>query len=223
VYVHVNVAISADGKLSTYERRQVRISGDDDFSRVDRLRGSYDGLLVGVGTVHADDPSLTRYDESYRRAIHGPDAPAPARAVVDTHLSTPASAQILDGKPPTYILHGAKVSDDRHEQIVAAGGTPIRVSGEGERVDLCRACGELEAQGVESLLIEGGGEIIFSLFEAELVNRLTVFVGGTVIGGRDAPTLADGDGFAESFPSLELEAVEQVDTGAVLTWVPKHS
>jgi 2,5-diamino-6-(ribosylamino)-4(3H)-pyrimidinone 5'-phosphate reductase len=221
VHVHVNVAISADGKLSTYERRQVRISGDDDFSRVDRLRGSYDGLLVGVGTVHADDPSLTRHDESHRRAVHGSDVPAPARVVVDTHLSTPVTAEILDGKPPTYLLHGGEVSDDRHNEIVAAGGTPIRVSGESERVDLRRACIELEDRGIESLLIEGGGEIIFSLFEAKLVDRLTVFVGGTVIGGRDAPTLADGAGFAESFPSLELEAVEQLDGGAVLTWVPE--
>ena len=57
--VIVNVAMSADGKLSTRERRQVRISGKDDFSRVDRLKAGCDAVMVGIGTVLADDPSLT--------------------------------------------------------------------------------------------------------------------------------------------------------------------
>jgi len=67
-------------------------------------------------------------------------------------------------------------------------------------------------------MVEGGGELIFSLFEAGLVDDLTVYLGNTIIGGRDAPTLADGEGFVSSFPELELTAVEQIDSGVVLAW-----
>jgi 2,5-diamino-6-(ribosylamino)-4(3H)-pyrimidinone 5'-phosphate reductase len=67
-------------------------------------------------------------------------------------------------------------------------------------------------------MIEGGGELIFSLFEAGLVDRLSVFVGPTVIGGRDAPTLADGEGFVDSFPELRLDGVERLDEGVLLEW-----
>jgi 2,5-diamino-6-(ribosylamino)-4(3H)-pyrimidinone 5'-phosphate reductase len=67
-------------------------------------------------------------------------------------------------------------------------------------------------------MVEGGGEIIFSLFEARLVDDLSVFVGPTVIGGRDAPTLADGVGFVDDFPDLDLADVERVDDGVLLRY-----
>jgi 2,5-diamino-6-(ribosylamino)-4(3H)-pyrimidinone 5'-phosphate reductase len=218
VYVHVNAATSADGKLSTRERRQVRISGDEDFARVDRLRAEYDGVLVGVGTVVADDPSLVRHDEAHRVAERGPDPTPPARVVADTRLRTPADAAILEGDPVTYLLHGETASAERREALSAAGATLVAAGSGNDRVEFPAAFDALETHGVESLLVEGGGEVIFSLFEHELVDRLSVFVGGTVIGGRQAPTLVDGRGFVDGFPELELEGVERLDEGVVLTW-----
>jgi 2,5-diamino-6-(ribosylamino)-4(3H)-pyrimidinone 5'-phosphate reductase len=218
VYVHVNAATSADGKLSTRERRQVRISGDEDFARVDRLRAEYDGVLVGVGTVVADDPSLVRHDEAHRTAQRGPDSTPPARVVADTRLRTPADAAILQGDPATYLLHGETASEDRRETLGAAGATLVPAGSGDDRVEFPAAFDALEGHGVESLLVEGGGEVIFSLFEHDLVDRLTVFVGGTVIGGRQAPTLVDGRGFVDGFPELELAAVERLDEGVVLSW-----
>jgi len=67
-------------------------------------------------------------------------------------------------------------------------------------------------------MVEGGGELIFGLLEEALVDELFVYVGPKVIGGRDAPTLADGDGFIEDFPEPELADVERVDDGVVLHW-----
>lgn len=67
-------------------------------------------------------------------------------------------------------------------------------------------------------MVEGGGELIFSLFENGLVDELRVFVGPKIIGGREAPTLADGDGFVADFPTLELETLERLDDGALLVW-----
>ena len=72
----------------------------------------------------------------------------------------------------------------------------------------------------EPLAVEGGGEIIYSLFAADLVDRLSVFVGSLVVGGRDAPTLADGEGFVDpaAFPALNLVGVERLGEGVVLRW-----
>jgi 2,5-diamino-6-(ribosylamino)-4(3H)-pyrimidinone 5'-phosphate reductase len=218
VYVHVNAATSADGKLSTRERRQVRISGDEDFARVDRLRAESDAILVGVGTVVADDPSLVRHDESHRRAERGRDAAPPARVVADTRLRTPADAEILQGPPDTYLLHGEAASAERRRTLQAAGAILVPAGTGQDRVEFPTAFEALEGHGVESLLVEGGGEVIYSLFGHGLVDRLTVFVGSTVIGGRQAPTLVDGRGFVGDFPELILESVDRVDDGVVLSW-----
>lgn len=216
MHVVVNAAMSADGKLSSRRREQVAISGEADFARVDRLRADSDAVVVGVGTVLADDPHLTVKDETLcdRRLERG-ESKHPARVVVDSRGRTPVDAAILDDAATTYVcLSEAAPIDGRmdladHAELVTAGD---------DRVDLLRAFAALQEQGLERIMVEGGGELIFSLFEVGLVDELTVYVGATVIGGRDAPTLADGDGFVEEFPLLSLESLERLDDGALLRW-----
>lgn len=217
MHVLVNAAMSADGKLSTRERRQVQISGEQDFARVDRLRARSDAVMVGVGTVLADDPSLTVDDPDLvaGREADG-RAPQPARVVADSHARTPPDAGILDDDAETFVLV-AEAEPREHLRSLEEAGAALIVAGE-ERVDLPAALMELESHGVDSLMVEGGGELIFSLFEDKLVDRLTVYVGPVVIGGRSAPTLADGDGFTTDFPELDLEDLEQVDDGVLLTY-----
>ena len=217
MHVFVNAAVSVDGKLSTRRREQIRISGPDDFARVDRLRADADAILVGVGTVLADDPHLTVDDPSLQedRTASG-CASTPARIVIDSTGRTPADARILDDDATTYVVVTDDAPDERLHTLRNAGADVIAVGD--ERVALDRALSELEARGVESLMIEGGGEIIHSFFAAELVDELSVYVGSLVIGGRDAPTLADGEGFVASFPSLSLESVRRLDDGVLLEY-----
>ncbi|PSP79955.1 2,5-diamino-6-(ribosylamino)-4(3H)-pyrimidinone 5'-phosphate reductase [Halobacteriales archaeon QS_4_69_225] len=216
MYVVVNAATSADGKLSSRRREQIAISGDEDFARVDRLRAEADAVAVGVGTVLADDPSLVRHDEAHRADHRGPEAAPPTRVVVDSRCRTPADAAILDGVPDTYVLTSEAAPDDRREALAAAGAT-LLAAGD-DRVDLPAALGALAEEGVDRLMVEGGGELIFSLFEAGLVDELSIYVGGLVVGGREAPTLTDGDGFLEAFPELTLDDVRRLDDGVVLEW-----
>ena len=217
MHVFVNAAMSADGKLSTRRREQVRISGPDDFARVDRLRADADAVLVGVGTVLADDPHLTVDDPSLRAARTDRGDPAnPARVVVDSSGRTPADARILDTEATTYVVVSSAAADARRTALAEAGAEVV-VAGD-DRVALADALPELEARGVETLMIEGGGEIIHSLFAAGLVDELSVYVGSVIVGGRDAPTLADGDGFVESFPDLSLDGVRRVDDGVLLEY-----
>ncbi|SIS01637.1 2,5-diamino-6-(ribosylamino)-4(3H)-pyrimidinone 5'-phosphate reductase [Natronorubrum thiooxidans] len=216
MHVVVNAAMSADGKLSSRQRDQIAISGGADFARVDRLRSDSDAVVVGVGTVLADDPQLTVKDEQLcdRRLERG-EPEQPARVVVDSKGRTPDDAAILDDTATTYVCLSEAASIDRrmdlanHAELVTAGD---------DRVDLLRAFATLQEQGLEQVMVEGGGELIFSLFEVGLVDELRVFVGPKLIGGRDAPTLADGDGFIDEFPLLRLERLERLDDGALLCW-----
>ena len=218
-HVHVNAAISVDGKLSTRERSQVAISGDGDFDRVDRLRAERDAVMVGVGTVLADDPRLTvKADRrrADRQAAGRP--PNPARVVADSRAQTPPEAAVVNDAAETYLLVSEAAPETRRDRLRGAGAT-VLVAGE-TRVDLAGGLAKLTQAGIDRLLVEGGGEIIFSLFERELVQRLSVFVGSVVIGGREAPTLADGKGFddTEAFPELSLTDIDRLDDGVVLSY-----
>lgn len=219
MYIHVNAAQSVDGKLSTRRREQVAISGPDDFDRVDRIRAAADAVLVGVGTILADDPRLTVREEDRRvqRLRNGRDA-NPARVVADSRARTPTDARVLDDDAETYLLVNESVDCDAITALEDAGAQVV-VAG-AERVDLPEALAQLADAGVERLMVEGGGELIFSLFEAGLVDRLSVFVGSMVVGGREAPTLADGEGFLEpdAFPRLDLTDVTRLDDGVVLDY-----
>lgn len=217
MHVRVNAATSVDGKLSTRERTPVVISGEADFDRVDQLRADHDAVMVGVGTVVADDPSLTVDDPERRAARDRRDEPDnPARVVADSRIRTPADARILDEAAETYVLTSEAAPADFVSRMEEAGATVV-VAGE-RQVDLPIALAELAAAGIERLLVEGGGELIFSLFAAGLVDALSVYVGSAVIGGRTAPTLADGEGFIEDFPQLALREVRRLDEGVVIEY-----
>ena len=215
--VVVNAAMSADGKLSTRERRQVDISGPADFERVDKLRAESDAVMVGVGTVVADDPSLTVDGEERReRRREAGRSEQPARVVADSRIRTPPDAAVLDDAAESYLLVSETAPTDFVQQMEEEGATVI-TAGE-NRVDLPAALEQLESHGVDQLMVEGGGEIIYSLFESDLVDRLSVFVGSVVLGGRDAPTLADGDGFVDEFPALRLAELRRIDDGVLLVY-----
>ena len=215
--VVVNAATSVDGKLSSRKREQLELSNEADFDRVDRLRADSDAVMVGIGTVLADDPSLTLDDETLVTERTGRDESAhPARVVADSRIRTPPDAAVLDDRAESYLLVSEAAPADFVAQMEETGATVIKAGD--ARVDLAAAFEALADHGIDRLMVEGGGEIIYSLFEADLVDRLSVFVGPTIVGGRDAPTLADGDGFTEAFPALSLESIEQLSEGVVLTY-----
>lgn len=201
--VIVNCAMSADGKISTKERKQVRISSTEDMARVKELRLECDAILVGVGTILADDPHLTVKGHT--------KGEQPLRIVIDPHGRTPANARVLNDWADTLVvtLQGCDTT--------WPGATVERLGR--KRINLHGLMAHLNSLGVRSLLVEGGGETIFSFFEAGLVDRYMVFVGSVVLGGRTAPTPADGEGFLEADAySLKLVGVERLGNGVLLKY-----
>ncbi len=211
MYVLVNAAVSADGKLSDTTRSQVRLSSEEDLERVDRLRAESDAVMVGVGTVLADDPSLTVKDDD-RRAENG----NPTRVVADSRGRTPTDAEVLDESAPTIVGVGRDAPEERIEALREHADL---VETDSERVDLSAFLDALEERGVERLMVEGGGELIFSLLREGLVDEISVYIAPVFVGGRDAPTLADGDGFVDEYAEATLDDVERVGEGVVLRYV----
>ena len=203
-YVQINCAMSADGKIAGEDRKQVTISTTEDKERVKQIRRESDAILVGIGTIIADDPHLTVKDLDYDTN--------PIRIVLDPNGCTPDAALVLDQRAPTIIV--TLESCEREwdcEEIIRTGVKTI---------DLKDLMKQLYEMGIDRLLVEGGGETISSFFRAGLVDRYTVFVGGLIIGGRKSPTPADGDGWiSDGGVPMILEKSERLGNGVMMDFV----
>jgi 2,5-diamino-6-(ribosylamino)-4(3H)-pyrimidinone 5'-phosphate reductase len=218
-FTFINSAMSADGKISTKRRKQVRISGSTDFDRVDELRATSDAVMVGIGTVLADDPSLTvkSPERRKRRIARGLDE-NPARVVVDSQARTPVTADIFNkGAGKRIIVVSRAAPADRVRAL--AEKAEIITAGERE-VNLREMASELKKLGIDRLMVEGGATLNYAMVSNRLVDEMSVFVGNLIIGGRDAPTLMDGPGISERSEAVELrlDRYEPMDEGIVLTW-----
>ncbi|MBP2132814.1 2,5-diamino-6-(ribosylamino)-4(3H)-pyrimidinone 5'-phosphate reductase [Methanomicrobium sp. W14] len=215
----MNLAMSADGKLSTVERRQVKISGNDDFSRVDVIKSDADAIMVGVGTILADNPSLTVKSQSHkdRRIARGRDE-NPLRIVIDSNARTPVDAEILHkGEGPRVIAVSENALGENLKSLNEFAD--IFVGGE-NRVDIACLMEALYENGVRSVMVEGGGTLIWSLFREGLVDEIYTCIGNVIIGGEKSPTPVDGDGYLkeEEFPKLSLIDMDKIDDGVLLRW-----
>ncbi len=217
-FIFINAAISADGKLSTRERKQVRISGDVDFDRVDELRASSDAVMVGIGTVLADDPSLTVKSEERRnhRLMQGL-AENPARIVIDSKARISLDADIFRKGEGLRIIAVSNAAPFEKVQFLRQNATVIMV-GE-SKVDLVSLMSVLQKMGIKSIMVEGGAILNWGLVSNNLVDEIYTFVGNILIGGSNAPSLIDGDGFSDTqLPNLKLLDSEVIEDGILLRW-----
>ena len=181
-FVTVKFAQSLDGRIATSTGDSQWISSPPAQRFVHKLRSEHDAILVGIGTVLADDPRLTV------RLTEGRD---PMRIVVDSRLRTPLSARVLADGAASHTLVVANENADltRVRAIEALGSEVLRlpVSQKHIGVDLQRLLEELGGRRVESVLVEGGKQIITSLLAARLVDRVITIIAPKIIGqGIDA-------------------------------------
>ena len=181
-FVTVKYAQTLDGRIATATGDSQWISGPDSLRLAHQLRAAHDAILVGIGTVLADDPRLNV------RLASGRD---PLRVIVDSRLRIPLTARVLAGDAARHTLIATtEMAARRTRQEIERLGAQIVISptfADSSRVDLARLLGELAARGVRSVLAEGGSAIITSLLAQRLVNRLVVAIAPKLIGsGTDA-------------------------------------
>jgi 2,5-diamino-6-(ribosylamino)-4(3H)-pyrimidinone 5'-phosphate reductase len=206
--------MSADGKISSIDHKQLRISGQEDLARVDALRSDSDAIMVGVGTVLADDPGLrVKSDMLQKLRLERGVAENPLRVVADSFARTPPNAKVLG--PGCLIAVSQSAPSDRVMRL----STRCKLVRSGSsRVDLYNLMSILYEMGVRRLMVEGGAALNWSLIQSGLVDEIYVYIGGLIIGGAGSPTLVDGSGFIGDFPQLNLIAVKPLDDGVLLKW-----
>jgi 2,5-diamino-6-(ribosylamino)-4(3H)-pyrimidinone 5'-phosphate reductase len=210
--VLVNCAVSLDGRLAFAGGRRARLSGPEDLARVQRLRAGVDAIVVGVGTVLLDDPSLRVHWE----LIGGRNGPEPMRVVLDSTGRTPASSRVLDGAIPTLV-----VTSERSERHWPPGVRTLRAGRTTVELDLLWEA--LDGQGVRRVLVEGGATVLANVLRSGTFDRLTVYVAPVLIGGRTAPPLMLGPECPgeEAMVRLHQESAEPLGEGVLLTLRPR--
>ena len=211
-HVIINCAMSADGKIASPTRKQMRISSEEDIQRMYRLRNEVDAVLVGIGTILADDPKLTVKESYVEHPKH------PLRVILDSTCRTPPHALALNAVSKTLIITAEghqKTYDGAHIEVVEC-----RTDKEGF-IDLNCVLDLLHNKGVRKLLVEGGGMIIWSFLKNKVVDDLYIFIGPCIIGGKDTPTVADGDGISTGEEiALKIIEVKQVGAGVLIHYQP---
>jgi 2,5-diamino-6-(ribosylamino)-4(3H)-pyrimidinone 5'-phosphate reductase len=191
---------------------------------VDALRASADAVMVGIGTVLADDPSLTVKSEERRkrRVAEGKDE-NPARVVVDSKARIPLAADVFKkGVGKRIVVVSRAAPADKVEALKEKADVIIAGN---EEVGLAEMARELKKRGIGRLMVEGGATLNWAMTRAGLVDEISVFVGNIIIGGKEAPTFMDGEGISDRAEAIELDLVkcEKVDEGVVLTWRVRSS
>lgn len=220
-FIFINSAMSADGKLSTKERKQVKISGKLDFERMDELRAQADAIMVGIGTVLADDPSLT-VKSPERKAARKASGKSenPVRVVVDSAARTPQDADIFKKGEGLRIIAVSNSAQAEKTKILEEKALVIKTGT--DKVDLSELVAKLKDMGINTLMVEGGATLNWGMISAGLVDEIYTFVGNLIIGGKTAPTFTDGEGFTEAeLLGLELISAEKIEEGVLLKWKVK--
>ncbi|MFH1117099.1 MAG: bifunctional diaminohydroxyphosphoribosylaminopyrimidine deaminase/5-amino-6-(5-phosphoribosylamino)uracil reductase RibD [Pseudomonadota bacterium] len=203
-FVFLKLAMSLDGRIATRTGHSQWISSEESRAKVHRLRDRVSAVMVGIGTVLADDPSLTT-------RLAGRKGRDPIRVVADSNLRTPLNAKIFNPSSASQVIIGTRKSppSDFRSKLERNGAKIVETSGK-SRVDIADLLSQLYHSGITSVLIEGGGQIAWGALEAQVVDRCLFFYAPMIIGGESAPTGIKGIGIG----TLD-EAPRLVDAKAI--------
>lgn len=216
-FVFINVAMTADGKIDTFQRKGAAISSQRDKERVDKLRAESDAVMVGGRTLLDEDPKLTVKSEALQaeRVARGL-TPNPVKVGVVSQAEFDHHSKFLhEGGGRVVIFTTPRTSNEQLE-FLRSQNAQVFVHA-GERVDLRAMMQTLHELGVRRLMVEGGATLNFELIRLGLADELSAYVAPMIFGGETAPTLAAGSGLERSAAvRLQLIHVEGWDDGGVL-------
>ena len=193
-HVTLKLAVSADGKIGAAGRRPTTITGAAARARVHRMRAMNDAILVGIGTVLADDPQLTC-------RLPGMERYSPVRIVLDTQLRLRSGSVLAKSarSVPVWVVTATGAAPVTARALAAHGVEVLEAPGRAGRLDLAAVLALLAARGITRLMVEGGATVAAAFVAADLVDAAALFRSSTVIG-------PDGIGALEGLPLDALTA-----------------
>ena len=211
-YVVMKYAMTADGRIATKTGASKWITGEAARQQVQWMRHQYMGILVGIGTVLADDPLLTVRQKGWR---------SPVRIICDSHLQIPLDCRIVQTASDYPTIVACAAADTEKINQLTRHGIQVEVlPGEDGRVDLPKLMYVLGQQGIDSILVEGGSTLNDSLRRAGLIHQLEVFVAPKLFGGTHAKSPVEGAGIAQVADATEfcLKNIQQFGQDVLLTY-----
>lgn len=212
-YIVMKYAMTADGKIATKTGASKWITGEKARADVQLLRHKYMGIMVGIGTVLADDPMLNVRVEGLK---------SPVRIICDSRLITPTDSQIVRtaGQYRTIIAFTKQAEPDRIEALQQTNVELLEVPEKEQHIDLKVLMEKLGELGIDSILVEGGACLNDSLLREGLVNQLEVYIAPKLFGGKMAKTPIGGEGLAnvEEAPVFRIKKIEQICDDIKITY-----
>ncbi|MCD8054486.1 MAG: bifunctional diaminohydroxyphosphoribosylaminopyrimidine deaminase/5-amino-6-(5-phosphoribosylamino)uracil reductase RibD [Lachnospiraceae bacterium] len=204
-FVVLKYAMTLDGKIACESGDARWVTGEEARRHVHGLRGYYRGILVGIGTVLADDPLLN---------CRIPGGRDPVRIVCDSSLRIPLTSQLVQtaGEIPLIVACARDAAEEEKMRALEAAGVRILRS-PGERVNLTWLMETLGKEKIDSVLVEGGGTLNASLLRDGLVDRVYAYIAPKIVGGAGARTPVEGQGIARMAEALRLESREVLMLG----------
>ena len=196
-FVTWKMAASLDGKVASRDGTSRWITGEAARADVHRLRAAADAILVGAGTALVDDPSLTVRDPAYRGR-------PPLRVLVDARGRVPETGDLFDAAAPTMVATTGLAPRERTGAWRARGAEVVEYEPEGGGVPLPQLLSDLGKRDVQSVLLEGGPTLAWSMVEDRVVDKVVVYLAPKLIGGQDAPGVLGGRGFAPIAQATQL-------------------
>lgn len=217
-HVSLKMALTLDGKIAAATGKSRWITSEASRRAGYALREEMDAVLVGVGTVLADDPRLCRH-------LGLNPNPAVLRVVLDSRLRTPPTAALLRDRPETVVFFCLADAPLAHRRALEErGARVVEVADDGiGRVNLHAVLRHLASQGVSSVLVEGGGEVHWSFLREGLAGRVYAFLAPLVLGGRQAVPAVGGSGFASPQEGVRLRFLRVTPSDGDLALVAEVS
>lgn len=214
-YVVMKYAMTADGKIATRTGASKWITGEESRQLVHRMRHRYMGIMAGIGTVLADDPMLNVRIDGLK---------SPVRIICDSSLRIPLDSNIVKtaGEYRTIVAF-AKAADERIKALEEKNIELVECPDEEGHIDIRKLMEILGQKGIDSILIEGGGTLNYSVIEAGAVNEINVFMAPKIFGGGESKSPVEGLGveLPDQALMLECKSIKQVGEDILITYIKK--
>lgn len=215
-FVIAKYAMSLDGKIATKVGNSHWISNEESRYYVHQLRSMVDAIMIGAGTVLADNPRLTARCSGGRG---GPTRRQPLRVIVDGRGRISPAAQIFGQPGETLLIFARETTPGEVESFARVGASIISIPSSDNQVDIEKLLRLLAGRDITSIMVDGGSILFGSFFDARLVDKVMVFIAPIIIGGEKAKTAVAGEGVEHVADALRLKKarIKQFGSDIVVT------